>query len=73
MLISIYQIKLPQENLGKIMAFIVAISLSLQPISYGVMGVLIEWSNINIVLIVSGVIIILSSLGVYGLKKLNEE
>jgi len=73
MLISVYQTKLPQENLGKIMAFIVAISLSLQPISYGVMGVLIEWSNINIVLIVSGVIIMLSSLGVYGLKKLNEE
>lgn len=70
-LTSIYQIKLPQENLGKIMAFIIAISLSLQPISYGVMGVLIEYSSVMVVLIASGGTIMLASFGVYRLKKLN--
>ncbi len=72
-LISIYQIKLPQENLGKIMAFIVAISLSLQPVSYGVMGVVIEYIGIVWVLIISGMVILLSSYKVFKLKQLNEE
>ncbi len=72
-LVSIYQTKLPRENLGKIMAFIVAISLSLQPISYGIMGVAIEWTGVADMLIFSGVIIALSAYGVYNLKKLNEE
>ncbi len=69
-LISIYQIKLPQENLGKIMAFIVAISLSLQPISYGVMGVLIEYTSMASVLVASGLVIALSAYGVYKVEKL---
>jgi len=72
-LISIYQTKLPQENLGKIMAFIVAISLSLQPVSYGVMGVAIEWIGVVGVLTISGIVILLGSYGVYNLKKLDEE
>ncbi|NOX15568.1 MAG: MFS transporter [Epsilonproteobacteria bacterium] len=70
-LISIYQTKLPQKNLGKIMAFIVAISLSLQPISYGIMGVLLEWMGIVYMLTLSGAVIVLSSYGVYKIKQLN--
>jgi len=72
-LVSLYQTKLPEENLGKIMAFIVAISLSLQPISYGVMGVVIEWIGVTGVLGISGTVILFSSYGVYKLKKLDEE
>ena len=72
-LVSIYQTRLPGENLGKIMAFIVAISLSLQPISYGVMGVVIEWIGIVAVLVTSGVVIVASSYGVYRLNELSED
>lgn len=72
-LISIYQTRLPQENLGKIMAFIVAISLSLQPISYGVMGVVIKYLGISSVLTISGIVIVASAYGVYRLKNLNKE
>jgi MFS family permease len=72
-LISVYQTRLPQENLGRIMAFIVAVSLSLQPISYGVIGAFVEWIGIKGVLALSGTVILLSSYGVYSLKNLNKE
>ena len=72
-LVSLYQTRLPAESLGKIMAFIVAISLSLQPVSYGVMGVVIEKLGVEDVLTISGIVILLSSYSVYRLKKLNKE
>jgi predicted MFS family arabinose efflux permease len=71
-LISIYQKKLPQKSQGKIMALVTAISISLQPISYGVMGVFIEWFDLHNVLYISGVFIIISALGILKVKKLNQ-
>lgn len=72
-LISLYQIRLPRESLGKIMSLIIAVSLSLQPISYGVVGAVIGYVGTFYVLIISGIIILLSAIGVYRLKELNSE
>ncbi len=72
-LISIYQIRLPRASLGKIMSLIIAVSLSLQPISYGVVGAVIGFVGIFNALIISGVAILLSAVGVYRIKELNKE
>jgi MFS family permease len=72
-LISLYQIRLPRESLGKIMSLIIAVSLSLQPISYGVVGAVMGYVGTFYVLIISGLIILLSAIGVYRLKELNSE
>ncbi len=72
-LISLYQIKLPGESLGKIMSLIIAVSMSLQPISYGVVGAVMGYVGTFYVLIISGTIILLSAIGVYRLKELNSE
>ncbi len=72
-LISLYQKRLPHESLGKIMSLIIAVSLSLQPVSYGVMGAVTGAIGIFWVFVVSGTIILLSAIGVYRLKELNIE
>ncbi len=72
-LISLYQKRLPRESLGKIMSLIIAVSLSLQPVSYGVMGAVMGVIGIFWVFVVSGAIILLSAIGVYRLKELNIE
>ncbi len=72
-LISLYQIRLPRESLGKIMSLIIAVSMSLQPISYGVVGAVMGYVGTFYVLIISGTIILLSAIGVYRLKELNSE
>ncbi len=71
-ILSIYETKLPQESLGKIMSLIIAVSLSLQPISYGIMGAVTGAVGTSYVLIVSGIIISISSIGVFRLKELND-
>jgi len=72
-LISIYQRKLPAESLGIIMSFIIAVSLSSQPISYGIMGAVMGTIGTFYALTVSGLFILLSAIGVYRLKELNSE
>jgi len=72
-LISLYQIRLPRESLGKIMSLIIAVSMSLQPISYGVVGAAMGYIGTFYALVSSGVIILLSAIGVYRLKELNEK
>jgi len=72
-LISLYQIRLPRESLGKIMSLIIAVSLSLQPISYGIMGAVMGYIGTFYAFIISGTIILLSAIGVYRLKELNDE
>lgn len=72
-LISLYQMRLPSESLGKIMSLIIAVSLSLQPISYGVMGVVLGYIGTFWTFFISGAIILLSAIGVYRLKELNEK
>ncbi len=72
-LISLYQKRLPRESLGKIMSLIIAVSLSLQPVSYGVMGAVMGAIGMFYVFVISGLIILLSAIGVYRLKELNME
>ena len=72
-LISLYQKKLPRESLGKIMSLIIAVSLSLQPISYGVVGAVMNYIGMLNMFLVSGLIILISAIGVYRLKELNSE
>lgn len=67
-IVSLYQRALPMEVLGKIMSFMSAISLSLQPLSYGVMGILLDYLGYVIVLCFSGAIIMLSA---YQINKIN--
>ncbi|MFP4486186.1 MAG: MFS transporter [Campylobacterales bacterium] len=71
--ISIYQTSLPQKSLGKIMALVAAVSISLQPISYGIMGVFIEIVGVTFVLVLSGLIVSIGGLQILKIKKLNEE
>lgn len=70
-IISLYQKKLPAKSLGIIMSFIIAVSLSSQPISYGIMGAIMGTIGTFYALIISGSFILLSSIGVYRLKELN--
>ena len=72
-LIAIYQIRLPRASLGKIMSLIIAVSLSLQPISYGVVGAIIGYVGVFKALLISGIVILISAIGVYRIKELNEE
>ncbi|MBE0650516.1 MAG: MFS transporter [Bacteroidales bacterium] len=72
-LLSLYQIRLPGASLGKIMSLIIAVSMSLQPISYGVMGAVMNYIGTFHVYIISGVIILISAVGVFRLKELNSE
>lgn len=72
-IIAIYQKRLPRESLGKIMSLIIAISLSLQPISYGVVGAVIGYVGVFKALLISGIVILISAYGVFKIKELNEE
>ncbi len=72
-IIAIYQKRLPRESLGKIMSLIIAISLSLQPISYGVVGAVIGYIGVFKALLISGIVILISAYGVFKIKELNEE
>jgi len=67
-IVSLYQRALPLEVLGKIMSFMSAISLSLQPLSYGVMGIMLEYLGYTLVLCFSGFIITISA---YQINKIN--
>ena len=71
-IISFYQNILPNEILGRIMAFLSAISLSMQPLSYGVTGMLIDWLGVGVVLVIGGVVIILSALSIRSIKELED-
>jgi MFS family permease len=70
-LISLYQLRLPRESLGKIMSLIIALSLSLQPISYGLMGAVAGSIGSLYTFLISGLVILLAVPGVYRLKELN--
>ena len=72
-LIAIYQIRLPRASLGRIMSLIIAVSLSLQPLSYGIIGAVVGYFDVKNTLLLSGIVILLSAVGVYRVKELNEE
>ncbi len=70
-LISLYQSTLPNEILGRIMAFLSAIALSLQPISYGLTGIAIEHLGIKLFMAISGIIISISAIRMWFIKELG--
>jgi len=72
-LIAIYQIRLPRASLGKIMSLIIAVSLSLQPISYGIVGGVIGYVGVTKAMLISGIVILISAVGVFRVKELNME
>ncbi len=71
-LITLYQKMLPDEVRGKVFGLITAISLSLQPVAYGVMGVLVDKWEPGHVMLVSGVFILLCTVYLALIKELKE-
>ena len=70
-LVSLYQRVLPNEVLGRIMAFMTAISLSLQPVSYGVTGALAEFAGLDRLLLFSGLLIMGNALTILRIRELR--
>ncbi len=70
-IISVYQKRLPDQVLGRIMSFLGAIALSLLPVSYALTGVLVSLIGTRSILIVSGIIIIFMSFQMLKIKELN--
>jgi MFS family permease len=70
-LVSLYQRSLPNEVLGRIMAFMTAISMSLQPVSYGLTGALAEFAGLNRLLVISGLLIMASALTILRIRELR--
>jgi DHA3 family macrolide efflux protein-like MFS transporter len=70
-LITIYQQLIPDELRGKVFGLLVALSLSLQPIAYGVMGGLIELFSPQAILLASGLVIIASGLTLVRVPELR--
>ena len=71
-LITLYQRILPDDVRGKVFGLITAISLSLQPVAYGVMGILVDKWAPGHVMLVSGVFILLCTVYLTLLKELKE-
>ncbi|MDT3740096.1 MAG: MFS transporter [Candidatus Kapabacteria bacterium] len=69
-LITIYQKVLDNENRGKVFGIITAVSFSLQPISYGIMGYLTEITDPFYIFIVSGIVIFIVSMQMLTNKEL---
>lgn len=70
-LITIYQVLVPDEDRGKVFGLVTALSLSLVPISYGVMGALAEFLDPRVILVASGAVILLSALELARVKELR--
>jgi len=71
-IVSTYQSDLDPKVIGRVMSIMVALSFSLIPISYGVMGVLIQYFGYSIVMAISGVIIIMSAFRIYNARIFND-
>ncbi len=70
-LIVIYQQMLDVKIRGKVMALITATALSLQPVSYGVTGIILDFISPSLMLLISGLVIIGSGYFVWKVKELN--
>lgn len=71
-LVTIFQKLLDNNNRGKIMALITGLALSLQPIAYGVMGIITELLKPAGALLAGGAVILLVTLYLASLKLLKE-
>ncbi len=70
-LIVIYQQILDVKIRGKIMALITATALSLQPISYGITGIILDVISPSTMLIISGAVIIGSGYFIWKTRELD--
>ena len=71
-LIVIFQQMLDSSIRGKVMALITATALSLQPVSYGITGMLLDVISPSKILIVCGIIISVCGFYIFTVKKLKE-
>ncbi len=72
-ILSIYQKRLPDQVLGRIMSFMGAIALSLLPVSYALTGVLVSFIGERTIMLASGIVTIIVSLSIFGIKELESE
>ena len=70
-LIVLFQKMLEANIRGKVMALITATALSLQPISYGVTGIVLDVLKSSAVLVICGIIIISCGCYIFGIKELK--
>ncbi len=70
-IISLLQKRLPNEVLGRIMAFLSAISLSLMPLSYALTGFLVDWLGIKLLLSLSGLFILINAFRLLTIDELR--
>jgi DHA3 family macrolide efflux protein-like MFS transporter len=70
-IISLLQKRLPNEVLGRIMAFLSAISLSLMPLSYALTGFLVDWIGIKLLLGLSGLFILINAFRLFTIDELR--
>lgn len=71
-LITLFQKLLDDGTRGKIMALVSALALSLQPLAYGVMGLLTDALKPSGSLLASGAVILIVTLRIATLKELKE-
>jgi DHA3 family macrolide efflux protein-like MFS transporter len=71
-LISLYQEVIPDALRGKVFGLLTALSLSLQPIAYGIMGALIDLFSPQLIFLVSGVVITVNGLALLRLPELRK-
>jgi len=71
-LISLYQQIIPDALRGKVFGLITALSLSLQPIAYGVMGALIDLLSPRAIFLACGLVIAANGLVLLRLRELRK-
>lgn len=71
-LITLFQKLLDDSSRGKIMALVSALALSLQPLAYGVMGVVTDVMRPSGALLISAAVMLLVTLWIAALKALKE-
>lgn len=71
-ILTLYQSKLPNNVLGRIMSFLSAISFSLTPLSYAVTAFFIDLIGVSTVLLLSGLVIIINGIRINSIQELRE-
>ena len=71
-IISTYQRELDSKVIGRVMSMMAALSFSLVPISYGVMGAFVQYFGYSIVMATSGAIIVISAYRIYNARIFND-
>ena len=70
-LLTLYQVIIPDADRGKVFGLITALTLSLVPVSYGVMGALADIFDPRAIFAVSGAVILVVALDLVRVKELR--